>query len=431
MSTFQLFVTSLFVAFTIFGVGVFALFGGALGGGGVGAVVVWGTEGQETVTGVLDVLRAQDKSLQDVTYVQKDEASYRSELLNAMASGRGPDLFIVAQSDMYAFSDKIIPISYGTISQSNFVSSYVDMGQLFLTSYGALALPFTIDPLVMYWNRDLFAGAGISQTPRSWNEFLNVAPKITSLDATKSVTRSAVALGEWGNVVHAKEILSALFMQAGDSIVVRGSNNALESVFGVSAETSAVGPAESALRFYTEFANPSKTTYSWNKSLPRSDGAFVGGQLAVYFGFASEYPSIVERNPNLRFGVAVVPQLSSGARITSGRLTGLAIPRTARNVSGATVVAQKLSSREAAAALFTATGFPPVRRDLALDTSSSAVAATFVESALIARGWQDPDPTATDAIFKTMIESVVSGRSDPATAVGEAAIEFSQLTPRQ
>lgn len=431
MSTFQLFVTTLFIAFTIFGVGVFALFGGALGGGGVGAVTVWGTEDKEIVTLLIDNLRAQDKSLQDVTYVEKEDATYRSELLNAMASGRGPDLFIVAQSDMNAFSDKVIPISYNTVSQSTFISSYVDMGQVFLTSYGALALPFTIDPLVMYWNRDLFAGAGISQTPRSWNEFLNLAPKITSLDATKSVTRSAVALGEWGNVVHAKEILAALFMQAGDNIVVRGSNDALQSVFGLVTEASATSPAESALRFYTEFANPSKTTYSWNKSLPRSDSAFVSGQLAVYFGFASEYPSMGERNPNLRFGVAVVPQLSAGTRITSGKLTGLAIPRTSHNVNGAILVAQKLSSKEAAAALFTATGFPPVRRDLALDTSSSAVAATFVDSALIARGWQDPEPTGTSEIFKTMIESVVSGRSDPATAVGEAALEFGQLTPRQ
>ena len=40
MSGFQIFVTGLFVAFIVIGVGVFALFGGAFGGTGPGKVVV-------------------------------------------------------------------------------------------------------------------------------------------------------------------------------------------------------------------------------------------------------------------------------------------------------------------------------------------------------------------------------------------------------
>ena len=429
MSTFQLAVISIFVAFIVIGVGAFAMFGGVFGGGGVGVVTVWGTMPQETGDYLLDSLRSADKSLQDVSYVEKGAGSYESTLLNAMASGAAPDLFLVTQEQLGAFSDKIITIPYGTVSQSQFTSSFVDEGQLFLTPQGSLALPFMIDPLVMYWNRDLFGSAGIASAPVYWNDFLTLAPKMYSANSSQNITRSAVALGAWSNIAHAKEILSTLFMQAGEPITGRNSSGALMPVFGNTPSNTSGNPAESALRFFTEFGNPSKTTYSWNRSLPRSDEAFIAGKLGVYFGFASEYRTLSERNPNLRFAVALMPQLQAGNKSTYGRLTALAIPRAARNVAGAAAVAQKLSGAPAAAVLSVYPGLPSARCDVALDTSASTVSDVFAQSALIARGWVDPSQSETDQVFKTMIESVVSGGSEPSGAVSEAAQEFARLIP--
>jgi len=429
MSTFQLAVISIFVAFIVIGVGAFALFGGVFGGGGIGAVTVWGTMPQETGDYLLDSLRSADKSLQDVSYIEKGAGSYESTMLNAMASGAAPDLFLVTQEQLGAFSDKIITIPYGTVSQSQFTSSFVDEGQLFLTPQGSLGLPFMIDPLVMYWNRDLFGSAGIASAPVYWNDFLTLAPKMYSANSSQNITRSAVALGAWSNVAHAKEILSTLFMQAGEPITGRNSSGALMPVFGNTPSNTSGNPAESALRFYTEFGNPSKTTYSWNRSLPRSDEAFIAGSLGVYFGFASEYKTLGERNPNLRFAVAVMPQLQAGNKSTYGTMTALAIPRAARNVAGAASVAQKLTGAPAAAVLAAYTGLPSARRDVALDTSVSTVSDVFAQSALIARGWVDPGQKDTDQVFKTMIESVVSGGSEPSGAVSEAAQEFVRLIP--
>ena len=429
MSTFQLSVISIFVAFIVIGVGAFAMFGGVFGGGGIGAVTIWGTIPQETGDYLLDSLRSADKSLQDVHYIEKGAGSYESTMLNAMASGAAPDLFLVTQEQLGAFSDKIITIPYGTVSQSQFISSFVDEGQLFLTPQGALALPFMIDPLVMYWNRDLFGSAGIAQAPAYWNDFLALAPKMYSANSSQNITRSAVALGAWSNVAHAKEILSTLFIQAGEPIISRNAQGALIPVFGNTPSNTSGNPAESALRFYTEFGNPSKTTYSWNRSLPRSDEAFIAGSLGVYFGFASEYRTLGERNPNLRFAVAVMPQLQVGSKSTYGKITALAIPRAARNVAGAAAVAQKLTGASAAAALVSYTGMPSARRDVAPDTSANSVSDVFVQSALIARGWVDPGKKETDQVFKTMIESVVSGGQEPSGAVSEAAQEFVRLIP--
>lgn len=429
MSTFQIIVLGACAALILIGVGVFASFGGALGSGAAGQVVIWGTLDSGKMESALGVLRNTDDDFQDVTYFEKSPSSYDNELLNAMASGNAPDLFLVSSDKLHYFSDKIVTIPYGLVSQTSFLTAFIDESELFLTSQGELALPFLVDPLVMYWNRDLFAAAGLSQPPKYWNDLLSIAPKITALDRS-NVTTSAVALGTWSNVANAKAILSTLFLQAGDSIVVRGSDGALLPTLGAT-QTGASTDAASALRFYTDFANPTKTTYSWNRGLPLSTNAFTAGDVAVYFGFASEYPTLSARNPNLRFSVAQVPQVEGALALsTYGRMTGLAIPRGAKNIEGAATIAQKLVSAQAVAAIAQATGLPPVRRDVSFDTSGNAAAGVFVQAALISRGWLDPEPRSTDELFKTMIESVISGAAAPAIAVNTAAQALRQLVGR-
>ena len=428
MSNFQLIVTGLFVFFIIAGVGVFAAFGGLLGGASTGPVTMWGTVDSSVMNNMIATLRNGNKAFAGVTYVQKNASTYDTDLLNAMASGQGPDLFLVSQTELGSFANKITPIPYSSYSQAQFSSSFVDEGQIFLGGAGALALPFSIDPLVMYWNRNLYASAGVSQAPVYWNDFLTTAPKITSLDKSSNIKEAAVALGTWGNVANAKAVLSALFMQAGDSIVVRSSAGNLLPVFGQTPANAPANPAESALRFYTEFANPGKTSYSWNASLPLSSDAFVGGMLATYFGFASEYSTLAARNPNLSFGVAMLPQLQGNSlRITFANMSGIAISRTAQNPSGALVVAEALTGQQAISLLASAVPLPPVRRDVALDTSSNAAMAAFVQSSLVSRAWIDPSPMRTDTLFKNMIERVLSGAAEPAGAVAEGSQALQQL----
>ena len=148
MSNFQIVVLGLFVTFLIVGVGVFAAFGGLLGGSTIGPVTVWGTMDSGLVNNVLATLRTSDKAFAGVTYVEKDPATYQEELLNAMAAGQGPDLFFFSQADVTSFADKIAPIPYSAVSQAQFTGSYLDESSIFLTQNGALALPLSIDPLV-------------------------------------------------------------------------------------------------------------------------------------------------------------------------------------------------------------------------------------------------------------------------------------------
>ena len=427
MSPFQIGIIILFIVFIVGGVAVFAAFGGLTGSGGVGPVVIWGTLDEQAMQDIVGAIGAEDDSFDEVSYVEKNPATYRAELVNALAAGSGPDLFMLAQEDIVQFADKLLFIPYSSVSIRRFNETYVPEGELYLAPEGIAGLPFLIDPLVMYLNRDLFASAGIAQTPRYWDEFFTIAPKITSIDTHSDVRRSAVALGAFDNIRHAKEILAGLFLQAGDPIMARGEDNALRAVLGEE-HGDIEQPAESALRFYTEFSNPAKSVYSWNRSLPESQKAFIAGDVAVYFGFASDHALLRERNPNLSIEVAVLPQVRDSRTVsTFGRMQAAAISRTAQNPEGALLVAQKLSEPAIAAGIANAFGLPPVRRDLLRDVPEDAAQSVFAQSALVARGWLDPNPTRSDEVFKAMIESVVSGRLPLGDAIGNGANSLEAL----
>ncbi len=431
LSPFQLVIFGICGALILFGVIVFAALN-RFGGSQVGTVVIWGTIPQSSMDTLLQTLRTTDSSFQGVSYVQKDPATYDTDLLNAIASGAAPDLALISQEEVIPFENKLQLIPYTAVSKGQYQTSFIGEGDLFLAPQGIIAMPFTIDPLVMYWNKDLFAAAGIPNPPQYWDEMLTDTPKLTTLSASQSIQTSAIAMGEWSNVTDAKAILAALTLQAGDPIVEIGQNGAAAPVFGTQSQQSIEAPAASALRFYTDFADPSKTSYTWNRTMPLSQEAFAAGTVAVYIGFASEYPVIAARNPNLTFGVASLPQAQGETTpLTIGNIEGLAIPRGTKNYTGATIVAQLLSQDAGAGAIAAALGLPPVLRDLITSVPNNPAQSTFMQSALIAHGWLDPDPAATDTIFETMVESVLSGQNQPAEAVAQAALALQQLFPQQ
>ena len=190
-------------------------------------------------------------------------------------------------------------------------------------------------------------------------------------------------------------------------------------------------PAVSVLSFYTDFANPLKTVYSWNKSFPPAKDYFLAGALPIYIGFASEFKEIREKNPNLNFDVSRLPQLKdSKNKITFGKMRAVAVLKTSRNISAAVSRIYLLTDKNAGLLWSAKTGLPSARRDLLFTDQTNPARAIFDQSALWARGWPDPSPSATSAIFQRMVEAVVTGRLSVSEAVGQANTELSALIGR-
>ena len=428
MSTFRIVVLVVFVVFAVVGVAIFAGVGGFFGSdSGEGApVLIWGTLPGAVMTSVLGDLVDARKGFDLVTYVAKDPRTYEADFVEALATGSGPDLLLLPHDLLVSHANKLIAIPYSSFSERAFKDAFIEEGELFLSPQGIIGLPFLVDPMVMYWNRAIFATEGVAKPPAYWDEFFLLAPKMTKRDQASNITRSFVSLGEYGNVTHAKALLSALMMQAGNRIVERGTQG-LTSVLTEGAGTSAAG-AEAALRFYTEFSNPVKSVYSWNRALPESRQMFLAGDLGVYFGFASELSELRRANPNLNFDVASLPQSRDAAdRTTYGRLSALVIPRIASNANAALSAAFALSDAPSLSALTALTGLPPVRRDLLAKTPTDAFQSVFYASALQAKAWLDPNPKETERIFRAMVEGITSGRENISGALRTAHSEISNL----
>jgi ABC-type glycerol-3-phosphate transport system substrate-binding protein len=276
--------------------------------------------------------------------------------------------------------------------------------------------------MVLYWNRDLLTNASYAQPPRYWDEVHDMADVLTRRDAANNVVQSTVAFGEYDNVNHAKEIVSTLIQQAGGEIVQLSSDGRYEQRLTSVGTTGQ--PAEYALRFYTEFADPAKDLYSWNRSRPMARNAFATGDLALYIGYASELPLIRELNPNLNFAVSIMPQPRGARRSTTfGRVYVFAFPKNAGNINGAIEAAFLLAGSSHAPLFAAAWGIPSARRDVLAEPKDEAEE-VFRQSALIARGWLDPDPQATDRIFERMIENVTSGAARLGDAIQRADQEL-------
>ncbi len=384
-------------------------------------VVIWGTLDPVVMDRLFQNIVQEDKPFNAVRYQRIDERSFDEEFLNAVAEGRSPDMIILSSENLVKYKAKLLPIPYDNYPIRTFRDTFVDGAEIFALREGLYAIPFAVDPLMMYWNRDIFASNGIAQAPTTWEQVVsNVVPRTTLLDAGRNVTQSGIAFGEFRNVLRAKDMLIMLALQSGSSGVTEN-----ERGFVVGLNEAAVqggrAPMEASLQFFTDFSNANSASYSWNRAMPQDTQAFTSGDLALYFGRASEAAGIDSKNPNLNFDIAAVPQGGQAtARRGYGAFYGFAIPRASGNVNGAYAAASRITSAKYADELTTALTMAPVRRDLVAAGSADPFRSSMLESALIARGWLDPDPGASDGIIMQMVEDVVSNRSRVSNAVSDA-----------
>lgn len=389
-------------------------------------LTVWGTISQSTFESFYASTPLVNNRNLVVSYFEKSEDNFDQEFIEALADGRGPDIVILPENMLFKHEKKLLVIPYKTYSERLFKDSFVEAGEVFLRKDGIISIPFLIDPMVMYWNRDIFRNASITLPPKYWDEFLKLTEIINKKDNTGNLSQTLVSFGEWKNVYHAKDIFANFMLQLGNPIIDLSNQNKQISLLNIGNEP--ISPAETSINFYTQFSNPTSLNYSWNRSLPVSVKYFLSGNLATYFGFASEISGIRLKNPNLNFDVTFIPQPRQNTqKILLSRVYGMSIVKFSTNVSPAFSVINVLTNNDSIKNISGYTGLPPVRRSLLLDKPGDAYKSVFYDSAIFSKTWADPDKKETDKIFQTLIESITSGRSRIADALSRANTELYNL----
>ncbi|MEI7810281.1 MAG: hypothetical protein WCI41_01850 [bacterium] len=392
-----------------------------------GTVVLWGTATSDSMAAPVEYFNKINTTF-TLKYVQKFPETFDQDLLEALASGTGPDMFLLTNDLAYKYSNKIYTIPYQSYPLASFKNTFAGAGETFLTSKGLLAFPISVDPLMMYYNRSILDTNSIVYPPAYWDDLNTMAPVLTKKDSSGKITQSTVAMGQFTNITHAKDIISTLFMQMGNPIVS-------EKSVGFSSDLASTEKnynLDSVLKFYTTFADPLQSVYSWNQSLQNSSDAFSSEKLAFYFGYASELPILVSKNPNENFSVAPMPQIkNSNSKLTFAHVTGVAISSASKNFNTAFTAASLMATGDFAASYAKATSTIPVRRDLLSVKNTDSFSPTFYSSALYAKSWLDPSSDDTDNIFNVMVKGVLSNTMSTDNAIKDADAKLNLLFRQQ
>ena len=386
-------------------------------------VVVWGVLPAEKIQPILESNKT--KTLQYI-YRQVNPADFRNNLLESIANGASPDLLIYDTNTLYSIRDKIAVIPYTTYPEATFRQTYADGTDILLNPKGAYGLPILIDPLVMYYNRDIFARAGFVNPITTWDELYTVAPFITKKNSNGTFNVSTIPFGLAENVPYGKNIFMTLLGQAGVQVV-----SSQNDIFNANLTQSTYGDSSaglSMLNFYMQFSNPASDYYSWNKLMPDAKTAFVQNTLAIYPGYASELFELRQRNPNLNFAPALLPQLKdSNKYFNNGNVYAVGVALSSSQPTSAYEALYAITNPTLAIQFAQAMSLPPADRSLLANKPETTYAPVFYRAALFTYPWLDPNSTETTNRFNSMINDVYTGRLTPTDALSKLQREINAI----
>ena len=420
ISKFQIIILAIFVIFTVAGVIAFAAYKGSSGSSSLPTITVWGTFPKSAFDQYVSQINQTLSQSLAIQYVQESPSTFHNDFIAALARGQGPDAILVPVDMLLPEEDKLTLIPTSALPDA-LTRIYINESSLYLAQNGILGIPFSVDPLVMYWNRDAFNAAGIAKPPVYWDEFTGLNKILTVKSQNGTVSRSAVAMGDFTNVDNAREILGSLLLQLGNPVTTISANGSIASALSNSSN------ATKAVGFFTQSVDPTNADYSWNRSWPDSKSAFLSGTLATYFGFTSEISDIRSKNPNLNFDVAPLPQMrSSGIAADYARLYGFSIVRASPYANVVFQIISTLVEPQYLVSLTSPTSLylPSVNLSVIQAGSADPYIAVFDRAALIARAWLDVGPSVSNQIFGDMVSAVTSGQKSSDQAVRDAGAQY-------
>lgn len=384
---------------------------------------------------------------------------FEDEVINALAEDRGPDIFSIPNTAVNKYKSKLTPAPSsvklafqevrGTIKKEivtviktlpgvtvkelrdKFVDQVTSDVLVKTSSQNEIkqeiyGLPFALDSLVMFYNRELFNQAKITSIPKNWTDFQEAVKKLTKANAKGELTQSGAALGTSKNVEVAADLLSVIMMQ-NQTLMTDETGTAVFDKVPPNLAGRPVTPGEEALVFYTNFASPAKEVYTWNDAMPNALDAFAAGKTAVFFGYSYHIPLLKVKAPKLNWSIAKIPQIGGTEANFANYLVEVVSKKTKHTDEAWAFLQFVATNKDEARKYLTRVKRPTALRELIPEQLDDIELGPFAESVLTARSWyKGLDPDAARNAFHDMINQVASATLEPREALGIAVAKVNQ-----
>lgn len=141
----------------------------------------------------------------EVLYELLDEEAYTYRVDSSREAGSAPDIYLVAHTNLWqeVVNESITPLE--GIFDEEFFEDYTDTAKEAATLYGSTyAVPYCFEPsMLLYYSKSLFAQAGITKEPETYEEMLAVCEKLKGVIDSKQQTVLGTPIGlpmGWANV---------------------------------------------------------------------------------------------------------------------------------------------------------------------------------------------------------------------------------------
>ncbi len=362
-------------------------------------------------------------------YVKKNIDTYEEDLLNALASGDGPDIFSVNNTWVPKYLDKIQPAPEKLYTIKEYKDTFVDvMNHDLIIDNKIYGTALWVDSLGLYYNKDLMGTAGIATPPKTWAELSQDVRKITQQEADGYFNRSGVAMGTYSNINRAVDIVYLLMLQAG--VIPWSADGQFPQFAGtINRNGTQAKPGTEALEFYTSFSNPASPNYTWNEESDYSIDAFANGRAAFLYGYAYTRSIINSKAPNLNYDVAPVPQYDlKNAAVNYSNYFAEVVSKQSKDFDYAWDFLKFATSKPMLDAYYANDKEPSSRRDLIELQTQDLEIGVFAHANLTGKSFYKADEKRFDGIFEEMIENIVLRGQKIDQAISKAQSQASTLT---
>ncbi|MFH0856457.1 MAG: extracellular solute-binding protein [bacterium] len=366
---------------------------------------------------------------------------HKDKILEALAEDRGPDIISIHNTWVNEYRSKIEPMPasvkipfqevQGSLKKevittiktvpsisllqlkNDFVEAvYNDCVRNEDGKLKVLCLPFNIDNLALFYNKDILNSAGIPLPPATWEEFQEDVKRITKYGDDGEIIQSGAALGTAANISRSVDILSLLMLQQGTKM-----SDGNRVAFNAPVGNSRFLPGLQALQFYKAFADQTKEVYTWNNKMPDSLGAFIQGKTAFFFGYSYNAPTIKSRAPKLNFSITRAPQIAGETGENSINIANYwvqAVSEKSKNKEIAWNFIQFAATDPKLMSSYLAKiKSPTALRVLIDDQLNDMEINPFASQVLTAKSWyQGINSGAMEEIFSQMIDSIAEGADE-------------------